>query len=140
MSFPERPAPRFGFTMTFPVEVILSLSTGYILTRDASAIHCAAEHIAGRVIATHELCSDERLSEALSRLVLLQHPQLSGAEPFAVPEGGSVAEYLPGYVLRAVAQFGAELTIEQDYLMRTESPRDSLARLVGGARVVEVRQ
>ena len=59
----------------FKTEILLSLTTGKLLTEDFNDVHEASEFILGDFVFTHHFASDE-LWKKIRSLVLEQHPDL----------------------------------------------------------------
>ena len=111
----------------FPIEVVLSLTTGRLLCNFGD-LQDLIEHVAGHSVWTHEL-----INPTYPKLALAQHPQLANAEKYAGPESndkGQVMEYIKEYIVRARNQFGTTLSIVQGNETRPKSPMESLQEMV----------
>lgn len=123
-------------TKSYPVEVVLSATTGVLLKHHGfDELHELAEHVLGHPVWTHEF-ADAGTVRRLRDAVLAQHPALRDAEPWA-PDG-DLAAYLAGYVERARARYGATLEVEAGTGERTESPLASMQRLAPDKPIVVV--
>lgn len=123
---------------TFPIEVVLSLTTGVLLVdKGFGEMHQFAEHVAGHSIFTHEF-AEKALWTALSERVFAQHQALRDAEEFKQPSNTGLASYLEGYVARARERFGTELSIAPGTGERTENPIESWSRISGGKPLLAV--
>lgn len=123
---------------SYPLEIVLSLTTGVLLKKGAFGdLHELAEHVAGHAIWSHEF-AQKALWEQLRDMVYVQHPRLREAAEYDKPDDVRIAEYLPAYVDKAVAQFGATVEIEGGHSERSESPVESLLRLAPDSTVVVV--
>jgi hypothetical protein len=92
---------------TFPINVILGLTTGILLDR-FNEIHALAEWVMGRPVYTHEFASLE-LCKLLRDRVLAQHPVLANVTPYN--KNGPVS--LEIYLRENIALYGAEREIKQ---------------------------
>lgn len=122
---------------TFPIEVVLSLTTGVLLVGKErggfGAVHEIAEHVAGHPIWTHEF-AERSLWHRLTDAVFAQHPAMVSAEAFEKPADVPMDDYIVGYVSRARCRFGNELAIEQGSEHRTENPIASAERIFAERR------
>jgi hypothetical protein len=112
----------------FPIEVVLSLTTGRLLCNFGD-LQDLIEHVAGHSVWTHEL-----INPRYPELALAQHPQLANAEKYAGPESDNMDQvmgYIKEYIVRARNQFGATLSIVQGNEIRTKSPLDTLQEIDG---------
>lgn len=115
----------------FPIEVVLSLTTGVVLEEGGfDKCHAFIEHVAGHPVWTHEM-AEKSLWVRLSNKVFDQYPQLREVEPFAPPsrEREALLVYLRGYVQRARERFGETLSVDAGTDSRTESPMASAQRI-----------
>lgn|SRR5574337_444948 len=113
----------------YATDIVLSLTTGILLKQGGFGdMQDLCEHIAGHPIWTHEL-ADKAFVQKLVDAVHAQHPQLKDVEEWK-PGGEDLYAYLHGYVSRQVEKFGASLPIETANFERTESPMQSLERLI----------
>jgi hypothetical protein len=124
--------------MNFPVGVILSLTTGRLLC-PFDELHKFIEHVAGHPVWTHEM-AERGLSTRLSHQVFNQHPALLNVAEFTPPaDKDNVGAYCKTYVAKEIARLGVvELDVARGSVARTESPLDSLHRLVPDREVVVV--
>lgn len=116
------------------VEVALSVTVGVLLC-EFHEFHGFVEHVMGHLVYAHEL--REAIGPA-RELVLAQHPALRDAAPFEPPEplGDRMREYITRYVAGEVARIGrTAIPVTKGHAVRTESPIDSAARLMPGARI-----
>lgn len=123
---------------SYPIETVLSLTTGFLLKIPFGDMHELAEHVLGYPVWTHEFADAgtwTRIKEAL----FAQHPSLQDAEVFDRASAKlDLVTYLPRYVARAVAKYGPTLEIESGMSERTESPFASAQRLMGDRPVIAV--
>lgn len=109
-------------TKSFPIEVIIGITSGICLGKFGD-IHECAEFVAGHSIWTHEFA--DRTTMAKIRLEIgLQHPQLIGLKV-----AGMDASDVPAFVAGLRLQFGDTLLLSKGPHERTESPLVSLARV-----------
>lgn len=117
---------------SFPIDVVLSLTTGFLLKEGGFGdMHELAEHVLGHAVWTHEFV-DKELWDRMKQALFAQHPSLRKAENFDTAAAKKdLVPYLTGYVERAVAKFGATLEVERGQGERTESPLASARRVFG---------
>lgn len=128
-------------TKTFPLDVVLSGYKGRMWCRDFGDTHRLIEHVLGHPVWTHEMGSSTLWSDVRAGL-LAQHP---GLETVGEPTGG--LEGLEGdaflaaiapWMAEQAARLGAVLEVRRGNAERTESPLESLARVVGTRPVIVV--
>lgn len=119
-------------TRGFPIEVVLSLSSGILLCKFGD-MHEAAEFVLGQPIWTHEFAMPET-ERRLKESVLRQCPQLVGE---AVPkmEPGDVPDFVAGLRLR----HGAKVALEHGNGTRDKNPLESLRELCPDKPVIVVK-
>ncbi len=124
---------------TYPTEIVLSLTTGYLLKQGGlGEIQDLAEHVAGHSIFTHELVDKQLVTKLVAR-VHEQHPQLAYVDKFApeiISDDLLRGAYTRAYVTHQIAKYGAELEIEGGTGERAENPVESFQRLIAKARVL----
>lgn len=120
-------------TREFPTEVVLSLTTGFLLKHGGfGEMAELAAHVLGHPVWTHEF-ADAELIARMREAVFAQHPALRDVETFVRPER-DLATYVDGYVARAVEKFGARLSVAPGSEERTEDPLTSAERIRASAR------
>ena len=124
---------------TFPLSVVLSLTTGRMLGRHFDKMHELAEHVAGHPIWTHEF-AEHSLCERLRELVFKQHPVLREALAIVCEskDPATIDLIIRDYLEENEEKFGNSFEFEQGDGQRTESPIASMQRIAPGKPTIAV--
>lgn len=115
----------------FPIEDILSLTTGRVLS-SFSSMHECAEFVAGHPIWTHEFASGA-LWLTLREAVFAQHPQLQAASV-----DGITRDNWQAYVARFREEYGPTLSIKRGTAERAAGPAETLVQVM--AEIAQVSE
>ena len=109
-------------TREIPIPILLSITTGKLLTEDFSEMHGAAEFVLGSPIFTHHFASSEMFN-TLKVLVLAQHPDLKHEDCEDVNPDNWKAK-VKGYIQR----FGKTRIIEKGDGLGVMHPLEGLPK------------
>lgn len=120
---------------SFPLAVVLSLTTERLLWPTFSEVQELADHVAGSPVFTHML-GDRSFVDRLQAAIREQHPWTADVHVPEVDAKGleylaAISPWLDGLI----AEYGPTLPIRRGLSGPTENPVASLARMMGGGDV-----
>ena len=110
----------------FPLDVVLTLVTGVVMSPLEGLCTCAG-HVLGHTVFAHEL-ADRDFWTNIRRALYAQHPKLRHFEPVE-SDRADAKTYIESYMKRQRAKYGAMLPLTRGKNTRTEGPVESLRRI-----------
>jgi hypothetical protein len=131
----RKPQNTKGETMDdvqwFRLDVVVTATTGKMWCRDFGEVHRLIEHSLGHPVWTHEL-GQALVWQAVRDHLLAQNPNLADVgEPESV-------EALDAWMDGLRRRFGDEVAVRRGTAERTESPLESMGRIMGDKPVIVV--
>lgn len=128
-------------TRDFPIAVVISAMSGTLVHPRFGDVHECIEWVMGHPVWTHELASVSTWASVMEA-VIDQHPALAAGfvppSPVEPLRGDAYLAFIRPWLAEMADKHGTDITLRKGSRERTESPIDSLVRMVGPEKVIVV--